>query len=74
VNEKIALLRTARDGDDIDAIKTASEALSTSLSKIGEAMMKDQQTTEAAAPEGEPASPDVSATDAEFTEGEKPKE
>jgi molecular chaperone DnaK len=67
VNEKVALLRTARDGEDMEAIKTASEALSTSLSKIGEAMMKDQP-----APEGEAAS-EAGATDAEFSE-EKPKE
>ncbi len=70
VNEKVALLRTARDGEDLEAIKTASEALSTSLSKIGEAMMKDQ------APEGGAASEtsEGAATDAEFTEEEKPKE
>jgi len=71
VNEKVAALRTARDGDDMEAIKNASEALSTSLSKIGEAMMKGQ---EQAAPEGEAtATPEQGATDAEFTE-EKPKE
>ncbi|MDP3402975.1 MAG: molecular chaperone DnaK [bacterium] len=69
VNEKVAGLRTARDGDDIEAIKTASEALSTSLSKIGEAMMKDQPQP---ATEGEPA-PEAGPTDAEFSE-EKPKE
>ncbi len=68
VNEKVALLRTARDGDDMEAIKNASEALSTSLSKIGEAMMKDQPQ---AAPEGE-AAPEAGPTDAEFSE-EKPK-
>ncbi len=69
VNERVAALHTARDGDDIEAIKTASEALSTSLSKIGEAMMKDQPQ---AAPEGE-AAPEAGPTDAEFSE-EKPKE
>jgi len=67
VNEKVAALRTARDGDDMEAVKTASEALSTSLSKIGEAMMKNQP-----APEGE-AAPEAGPTDAEFSE-EKPKE
>ncbi len=68
VNEKIALLRTARDGEDLDAIKTASEALSTSLSKIGESMMKEEP-----AKEGE-AAPEAGTTDAEFTEEAKPKE
>jgi molecular chaperone DnaK len=71
VNEKVAALRTAREGDDLDAIKSASEALSTSLSKIGEAMMKDQQASASGAAgegttEGE-AKPE-GATDAEFTE------
>jgi molecular chaperone DnaK len=70
VNEKVAALRTARDGDDMEAIKTASEALSTSLSKIGEVMMKDQPQP---ATEGEAAGPESAATDAEFSE-EKPKE
>ncbi|HEX2792233.1 MAG TPA: molecular chaperone DnaK [Candidatus Paceibacterota bacterium] len=74
VNEKVAALRTAREGEDLDAIKSASEALSTSLSKIGEAMMKDQGAPEGApAPEGEPASESGEATtDAEFKE--KPEE
>jgi molecular chaperone DnaK len=40
VNEKVAALRTAREGEDLAAISSASEALSASLSKIGEAMKK----------------------------------
>lgn len=67
VNEKIAALRTARDGDNLDAIKTASEELSTSLSKIGESMMKEEQ------PAPDAPKEESAATDAEFTE-EKPKE
>ncbi len=71
VNEKIAALRTAHAGEDMEAVKSASEALSTSMSKIGEAMMKDQP-----AAEGAPA--ESGATDAEFTEKapeeEKPAE
>ena len=70
VNEKIAVLRTAHAGEDKEAVKTASEALSTSMSKIGEAMMKDQP--------AEGAAPEAGATDAEFTEKtpeeEKPAE
>jgi molecular chaperone DnaK len=38
VEEKIAALRTAKDGTDKDAIHKATEELSTELSKIGEAM------------------------------------
>ncbi len=44
VNEKIAALKTAREGESVDAIKSASEALSSALSKIGEAMMQQQNT------------------------------
>jgi len=65
VNEKVAALRTAREGDDLDAIKAASDALGASMSKIGEAMMKNQQA------EGGEATPET-PTDAEFTE--KPPE
>lgn len=67
VNEKIAALKTAREGEDMDAIKNASEALGTSMSKIGEAMQKAQ----ADAPKTE-GTPEAGATDAEFTE--KPAE
>ncbi|MES2668510.1 MAG: Hsp70 family protein, partial [Patescibacteria group bacterium] len=75
VNEKVAALRLARDGDDMEAIKTASEALSTSLSKIGEAMMKDQEAPkEGGEPATEGTEPEAAAKDAEFTEEEKPKE
>ena len=69
VNEKIAALKTAREGEDLEAIKSASEALSTSLSKIGESMMKEEPKAEGTAEE----TPDSGATDAEFSE-EKPKE
>ncbi len=72
VNEKIALLRTAREGDDIALVTSASEALSTSLSKIGEAMMKNQGSTEETPAEGTETAPEATATDAEFTE--KPEE
>ncbi len=70
VNEKVATLRTAHEGEDLDAIKSASDALGASLSKIGEAMMKDQQAQGAAPDAG--AQPEGGATDAEFTE--KPPE
>jgi molecular chaperone DnaK len=67
VNEKVAALRAAREGEDLAAITLASEALSTSLSKIGEAMQKAQAEGQPeAAPEG--AQPEAGATDAEFTE------
>ncbi len=66
VEEKIGDLRKAREGEDADAIKTASEALSSSMQKIGETMAKQAEEAKGneAPPEG--------TTDAEFTE--KPKE
>jgi molecular chaperone DnaK len=74
VNEKIAALRTAREGDSVDAIKSAADALSASLSKIGEAMAAaaSQQAAPAAGNPGSGPTPEAGATDAEFTE--KPPE
>jgi molecular chaperone DnaK len=40
VEEKVALLKTAKDSENLDTIKSATEALSTELSKIGEAISK----------------------------------
>lgn len=40
VQEKIDALKTARNGSDVAAVKAASEALSTAMSTIGEAMAK----------------------------------
>jgi molecular chaperone DnaK len=44
VQDKIDALKTARASEDSALIKSATESLSTTLSKIGEAMMKSQQT------------------------------
>jgi molecular chaperone DnaK len=43
VEAKIADVRKVKDGTDIDAIKKATEALSTSMQKIGEEMQKHAQ-------------------------------
>lgn len=73
VEEKIAGVKTAKDGSDIGAIKTAIEALSTELSKIGEVMQKAN--AEAGAtdtnsnPTPEPQSEEIK--DAEVKEEEK---
>jgi len=40
VEEKVASLKTAKEGTDLEAIKKATEELSTELSKVGEAMAK----------------------------------
>lgn len=46
VEEKIAAVKTAKEGSDIEAIKSALEALTTEVSKIGEAMSKAGETPE----------------------------
>lgn len=75
VEEKIADLKKVKDGEDMEAIKKATEALTTEMQKIGEAIAKAQ-------PKEEPSpSQDASADqgkadnikDADFTEGEGDK-
>jgi len=63
VEEKIKAVREVKDKDDIDAIKKASEELSTEMQKIGEHISK-QQTAE-----GEKK--DDNVKEAEFTEEKK---
>jgi molecular chaperone DnaK len=43
VQEKIDALKTARNGSDVAALKSASEALSTAMQSIGQAMNQQQQ-------------------------------
>lgn len=65
VEAKIAELKTVKDGSDIDAMKKATEALSTEMSKIGEAMSKntpEQPTNDT------PKSESENVRDAEFEE------
>ncbi len=75
VNAKITALKGVKDGTDLDAIKKATEELSSEISKIGEAMAKAGTPPEggeqAQAPEEQPAE----VRDAEATEdkGEEPK-
>jgi molecular chaperone DnaK len=77
VTEKIDALKKAREGDDLQAIKTSSEELSTSLSKIGEAMMKNmesqsKETSEAPMDESQPeAAPETTESPDSGTD-EKP--
>ncbi len=49
VEDKIADLKKAKEGGDIEVIKKASEALSTEMQKIGEEIMKAQQAEQAKA-------------------------
>ncbi|MBP6884211.1 MAG: molecular chaperone DnaK [Candidatus Pacebacteria bacterium] len=75
VEAKIAELKTAKDGSDMDAIKKATEALSNEMMKIGEAMQKAGQATETgttAEPQPEEIKNDDPVQDAEVkkdTEG-----
>ncbi|MEI8123971.1 MAG: molecular chaperone DnaK [bacterium] len=75
VEDKIADLKKAKDPStssgqavDIDAIKKASEALSTEMQKIGEAMSKQPPTHDASASQGKQENGD-NIKDAEFKEG-----
>jgi molecular chaperone DnaK len=46
VETKIAELKTAKDGNDLEVTKKATEALSLAMQHIGEAMAKEASTTE----------------------------
>ena len=77
VQDKITDLRSAMNGEDASRIKTATDALSSSLSKIGEAMMGAQKTENSAqqtgnTPPSDASGNDQNPTDAEFRE--KPEE
>ncbi|MBT5654363.1 MAG: Hsp70 family protein, partial [Alphaproteobacteria bacterium] len=81
LQEKIDALKAVKDGDDIEAIKTASEDLSKKAQELGAKMyQEDASATEGAAEGG--AEKKDEAKDAEFeevkedtkTEGEKPEE
>ncbi|MCR4311522.1 MAG: hypothetical protein NUV54_03100, partial [Candidatus Taylorbacteria bacterium] len=63
-------LKTARESEDPATIKTATEALSSALSKIGEAMAKQSQTPPSSDSGGTPPpdAPPAGPTDAEFKE------
>lgn len=75
VEDKVADLKKAKEGTDIEAIKKASEALSTEMQKIGEAMMKNQpQTPPAGEAKPEEGKKEDNVRDAEYKEtdgGEK---
>ena len=60
IQEKIDALKAVKDGDAIDAITTASAALSDELQKIGSAMYNQENQTPDAAGEGESTSHDES--------------
>lgn len=70
VEAKIADLKKAKEGTDVEAIKKATDFLSVAMQKIGEAMMKAQQAAAGqSAPGSEPKKEGGdNVKDAEFTE------
>jgi molecular chaperone DnaK len=67
VQDKIDALKTARGSEDPATIKSATDSLSSTLSKIGEAMMKNQ-TTPPSDGGGQNPPESTGPTDAEFKE------
>jgi len=59
VEEKIAEVRKAKEGNDVSAIKSTLEALTTELSKIGEAMSKQAPQDAGSNPTPEPQSEEI---------------
>ena len=71
IEAKIADLREKTSGDDLESIKTASDALSEEMQKIGEILAKQQETSQEAS-EGEgQAQKETQVRDAEVEEDEK---
>jgi molecular chaperone DnaK len=73
VQDKIDALKVARESEDVATIKSATDTLGTTLSKISEAMMKNQPSegqTPPAAEDGDQTPPEAGPTDAEFKEKE----
>ncbi len=67
IESKTSALKQVKDGHDKDAIRAASESLSTSLQKIGEIMYK--QGPDGAQPSGEnPSAQDPNVKEADFEE------
>ncbi len=72
VQDKIDALKTAREGEDPATVKTATEALSVTLSRISEAIMKNQKTE--TPPEGQQATSENAETADAKTKGDTPPE
>ncbi|MFA6000278.1 MAG: molecular chaperone DnaK [Candidatus Paceibacterota bacterium] len=77
VNGKITALRGLKDGTDYDAIKKATEELSTEMSKIGEELAKAAPGADASGAAGEAPKEEPKVHDADFKEeppaGDAPK-
>ena len=74
VEDKVKALREVKDKDEVDAIKSATEALSTSMQKIGEVMQQasqEQQGTKSSEGEGSEQTSDDNIRDAEVDDNKK---
>ncbi|HYF10480.1 MAG TPA: molecular chaperone DnaK [Candidatus Paceibacterota bacterium] len=73
IEGKVAELKKTKEGNDADAIKRDTEALSAELQKMGEAMSKASGAQNAGGESAAPAENEKPPRDAEFKEGEEPK-
>jgi len=73
INSSIESLNNAKNSDDLEAIKSASEALSKEMQKIGEHMSKNQPAGDGVTPEGASTTDNPDIKDAEVKE-EPPKD
>jgi molecular chaperone DnaK len=79
IENDLAALRTAKDGDDVDAIKAKMDALGQSAMKLGEAVYKAEQAGAAGAAPGGDAGPGAQpggqddVVDADFEEVDESK-
>lgn len=71
--EKLEELKKLKDGDDLDAIRKASDELATVAQKVGAAMYQQQQQAEAKPTEGQADAEAVKSAE-EGTEKPKPEE
>ncbi len=65
VEEKIASLKTSRNGDDVAAIKASVQALSDAMMKIGEAMKTANDNAQPSTPEGTQSEGDATSSGSE---------
>jgi molecular chaperone DnaK len=71
VNAKITVLKGVKDGSDGEAIKKATEELSTEMSKIGEAMAKSNPTASSGSSTPEEQSAEVKEAEVKKETGEE---
>ena len=70
VTAAIGELRTALEGDDVEAVKSKQAALNAVSQKIGEAIYKSEQSSATAASDGAPADEPTSGSDEDVVDAE----